>query len=651
MRRSAVSLLMLLALGCAKDAPPPLPSPTILSAIGANHLFPAYAPDGSRVAGWQRSGGGVQLWLADGDLGNLTLQPVLGPSPTGVAWSPDGTTLATSQPGATTWSIVTLPAAGGEPTPVHTSTGIMFVMGWSADGTKLLVLETQAGGSYLTQVVDVASRRAQPLLPGERRAHIALFAPVGRHAVAMIYDSARVTLWGLDSIGATPRQLTTEGYEAPSGGVTIWSPDGRELIYESTRTGAPDLWVLDFTTGASRQLTSDLRADRRGSWSPDGEWIVFESERGRQTDLWVVPAKGGEALRLTDDPAIEALIGWRGNGREVAYTVEGGSGSLHAVAVTGGAERQLTPDSVTADYFEVSPDGSRIAFLSRRTGSVVDIWVMPSDGGAARLVASPQMSTPWVTWSPDGTALAFTGIGGGTPDPWVLDVATGALRQVLTWPSAELRAIWGRDANELLIISDRDSRFGDVWRVPLDGGEPVRLTTEGLVSDLAITLDGGTRLLVFTLGGEGGRLGVGEVMPDGTIRNVYSAQSVWGVAWGTPMGSDAVAMQVVGDGGVRSSVLVSLTDGRSRPIGPPGTHVSYWSRSGTQLANWSGTAEGSAVGVIDLATGEARALSAGTSADVGGEFLAGDSVLVFRRNRPESRIAVLDLADLLSRAR
>jgi len=647
MQRSLLPLLAVLAIGCATDTKLALPTPTLLSEAGANHVTPVYSPDGSRVAGWQRSGSGLQLWVADGDLGGLIALPVRTPSAFSIVWSPDGSTLATSQPGATTWSIVTVPAAGGEPTPVYSGTGLMFPIGWSADGSHLLVLETQAGGSYATQLVELATGTARPLLPGERRAHIASFAPVGRHAVVMIYDSARTTLWGLDSIGAVPRQLTTEGYEFPSGGVSIWSPDGQELVYESTRTGAPDLWVLDFATGASRQLTSDLRADRRANWSPDGEWILFESERGRQTDLWVVPAKGGDAIRLTDDLAIESAVGWRG--RQVAYTVQGGSGSLHAVAATGGEERRLTADSIRVDYFEVSPDGSQIAFASQRSGSVVDIWVMPSGGGEARLVASPQAPRPWVTWSPDGNALAFIGLGGGTPDPWVLEVATGTLRQVLTWPSFEVGVLWGRDATELLVVSDRDSRFSDLWRVPLGGGEPVRLTQEGRVADLFATLDGGTRILASTLGGEGGRLGLVEVMADGTLRSVYSAQSVWSVAWGIPTGSDSIAAQILGDGGAQSSVMVSLTDGGTRPIGPPGTRVSYWSRSGTHVAFSSNTDQGSTIGVLELATAATRTISPGDGQDVGAEFLAGDSVVVFRRSRPENRIAVMDLTALLSR--
>jgi Tol biopolymer transport system component len=653
MRSSYLPLLGLLAIGCAPDATTGVLTPAVLSAAGANHLLPTYSPDGSRVAGWQTTGGEFELWIADGDLSNLTMQGLISPGVVPIVWSSDGTRLAVPRPGSTTWSIVTIPAAGGDATPIYSGPGLMYPTSWSADGSKLLILNTQAGGTYTMQVVDIETGTAEPLLSGEQRAHIGYFAPVGQHAVVNVFDSARVTLWAVDSLGAAPRQLTTEGYESPPniGGGVFWSPDGRELVFESTRTGAPDLWVLDYTTGTTRQLTNDLRADRRPSWSPDGEWILFESERGRQTDLWVVPAKGGDAIRLTDDAAIEAALGWRGPSQHVAYTVVGGSGSIHTVPVAGGAEQQLSPDSVRVDYFEVSPDGSQIAFTSRRTGSALDIWVMPSGGGEARLVASPQTVETRVFWSSDGSTLAFLGLGGGTPDPWTLDVATGALQQVLTWNSVEYDVVWGASSAELLVLSDRDSRFSDVWRVPLDGGEPVRLTTDGRVNGFLGTLDGGTRVLVAMLGGAGGRIGLGEVQPDGTVRTITDAQSVWAVAWNTPAGSDSVAANLDGDDGENVSVMMSLADGGFRPLGPPGSRTNYWSRSGGLIAYSVGGEAGRAIGVADLSAGTLRTISSGAGLDVGAEFLPGDSVVVFRRSRPESRIATLDLAELLARAR
>jgi TolB protein len=416
----------------------------------------------------------------------------------------------------------------------------------NADGTKLTVLETYEGGSYRTVVVDPADQSATPLIPNESRPHIGIFAPVGSRVMVMLLDRGRYTLALLDSIGASPRPLTTEGYEFP-GATQPWSPDGRELLYSSNRTGAEDLWVLDVESGAKRQLTADLRRDYVGVWSPDGKWIAFQSERGRQADLWVVASSGGEARRVTDTPEFERLVGWSSGDLALSYVVESGTGSMHSVPLAGGEARQLTPDSITVDYFELSPDGSQAVVTDFRGSSDLDIYLVPSSGGSPRLLASVQASEPRVVWSPDGKQIAFNGVAGGTPDPWIVEVATGATRQLLDWDTYENELIWGSDASAVYVLSDRDAAFGDVWRVPLDGSAPIRQTTIGRVNNIPAAIDGGSRMLVTLLGSENGRIGLGEVLPDGTVREIPLAGSIGGVAWNTPVGSDSLAVNVDAD--------------------------------------------------------------------------------------------------------
>lgn len=643
MRRSLATVLVLSLFGCARDTAPTVPIAAFLSAETANHLNPSLSPDGKRMAWWQVSEGGYQLWLADGDMANATAQSIQSISSGAAAWSADGTRLAATRtvPGGT--EIVVMPAAGGEPEVAYSGAIITIPVSWNAEGTRLTLLETYQGGSYRTVVVDPATRVAQALIPGETRPHIGTFAPVGSHLLVMLLDRGRYTLAVIDSLGAAPRPLTTEGYERPSG-QRPWSPDGREVLYVSTRTGAEDLWLIDVESGAKRQLTNDLRRDYGGIWSADGKWVAFQSERGRQADLWVVAASGGEARRVTDTPELENLVGWRGSEMALAYTVASGTGSVQAVPVAGGDGRQLTPDSITVDYFELSPDRSQAVVTDFRGGSDLDIYLMPASGGSPRLLASVQASGSRVLWSPDGKQLAFVGVAGGTLDPWIVDVATGASRQLLDWDTRENTVIWGSDASALFVVSDRAAEFGDVWRVPLDGSAPIRVTTSGRVVNVVATLDGGTRLVVALLGGAGGRLGLGEVMPDGALREIPVAANVNGVAWNTPAGRDSLAVRV--DGGLRS-MMVSRRDGGGRPLGGDGARVDYWSSDGKWLTFSVASGAGRDVGVLDVATGERRRLTNGGGSNGGAEFSAAGDTVFFRRSLPVRRVAVADLTKLL----
>jgi hypothetical protein len=82
-----------------------------------------------------------------------------------------------------------------------------------------------------------------------------------------------------------------------------WSPDGKELLYESRRTGQRDLWILPIDGGKARQLTHDVRDDYAGAWSSDGEWIAFLDHDDNVIPLdgpyWsTVLVSGGSSLEM-----------------------------------------------------------------------------------------------------------------------------------------------------------------------------------------------------------------------------------------------------------------------------------------------------------------------------------------------------------------
>ena len=60
-----------------------------------------------------------------------------------------------------------------------------------------------------------------------------------------------------------------------------FSPDGRQIVFQSSRAGRSMLWLHDMATGKERQLTYPPagREDRTPDWSPDGTQVVFLSNR------------------------------------------------------------------------------------------------------------------------------------------------------------------------------------------------------------------------------------------------------------------------------------------------------------------------------------------------------------------------------------
>src|SRR5215467_6610022 len=57
----------------------------------------------------------------------------------------------------------------------------------------------------------------------------------------------------------------------------LYSPDGRQLAFISSRTGNGDIYLLTFATGELKRLTFDDGLDQLDGWSRDGRWLYFSS--------------------------------------------------------------------------------------------------------------------------------------------------------------------------------------------------------------------------------------------------------------------------------------------------------------------------------------------------------------------------------------
>jgi Tol biopolymer transport system component len=133
------------------------------------------------------------------------------------------------------------------------------------------------------------------------------------------------------------------------------------------------------------------------------------------------------------------------------------------------------------DHPQYSPDGTKVAFVSRRSGTY-EIWLCASDG--SNPVRLTSMGGPVVVgpqWSPDGRRIAFFATTGpaGSYLTYVMD-ADGGRPSRLTRSEGELEALpaWSRNGGSIYLTSGRSGSL-QIWKMPLDGEEPVQLTRHG----------------------------------------------------------------------------------------------------------------------------------------------------------------------------
>lgn len=207
------------------------------------------------------------------------------------------------------------------------------------------------------------------------------------------------------------------------------SPDGKSVVYQvgsvdlAANKTTTNLWIAD-TDGKSppRRLTTSTKSDRHPRWSPDGKHILFESSRSGETQLWVIDLGGGEARQLTHISTGAGTGLWSPDGKKIAFV----SAVYPEFSELPFAESDKK-NKEKADAEEKGPVKAKVfkqLFFRHWDEYVGDkrqhLFVMDAAGGEPRDVtpgdrdANPTSTTFSVgddfTFSPDGSHLVFTAV-------------------------------------------------------------------------------------------------------------------------------------------------------------------------------------------------------------------------------------------------
>jgi dipeptidyl aminopeptidase/acylaminoacyl peptidase len=325
-------------------------------------------------------------------------------------------------------------------------------------------------------------------------------------------------LWEIDPAGAQPARRLTRS--APGESAPAWAPDG-SLLFTSARPDPaatengdpkPALWSLPAGGGEARLVLT--RPGGVGSFAVatgSGDVVVSASTMPGGSD----PEADEERRTKRKEAGVSAIL-------HEAYPVrywdhDLGPAVPHAFWAgqipaeeppTGPAPvelRDLTPEagppSGAGDELALSPDGRLLAVAEevpdgpagRRTRILL---VDTADGSTRPLVDDPLADVYAAAFSPDSRSLVCVRESMSTytepPDYRLLlvDVADGTLHELTPdfdrWPSAPQ---FSADGSAVYFLADEDGRHA-IFRVPVDGGTPVRLTRDGAYSDLQVARDG-----------------------------------------------------------------------------------------------------------------------------------------------------------------
>lgn len=252
----------------------------------------------SQIAFVSSRTGHEEIWVMDYDgfnqhpitsYGQLCLTP---------RWSPDDTKLAftnyaSGNPEISIYSFLTHHLL-----PFPHYRGLNTTPAWSPDGKKLAFCSSMSGtpevyvsgatGSGLQRLTFSPSVNISPV-----------WNPKTGNELAFVSDrSGTPQIYIMNADGTNLRRLVTAGGDAVA---PSWSPNGLFMAFAwaVTETGTYDVYVIEIATGRIIQLTHDAGRNEHPWWAPDGRHLVFESTRTGKKEVWMMLADGTDQKQIT----------------------------------------------------------------------------------------------------------------------------------------------------------------------------------------------------------------------------------------------------------------------------------------------------------------------------------------------------------------
>ena len=313
---------------------------------------------------------------------------------------------------------------------IRSERGIVGLAGFAERDDLLARLASlaRAGGAPDAGAEEAGDRYpVRRLSTAEHQEGFPAWAPDGKTIVFENVEEGHYGLFKVSPEGGSPVRFTSFIGEHPK-----WSPDGHYLVFDAEFGDAVKI-VSAHGGRPVRLVPASIPIQRGGNpvWSPDGSRIAFKSGPA----VWVLEIETGAAAQAFEAPGkVMVPSGWSRDGTRILLWMRDPETRLSGIwsVVPGGEARELfaPAEGMSYRYPDESPDGSLVAF-ARCDGRACDLWAAPSDGGkAVRLTAHPGYEDS-PSWSPDGTKLAFTSARTGKMDIYVMDLDLADLRRAI----------------------------------------------------------------------------------------------------------------------------------------------------------------------------------------------------------------------------
>lgn len=269
------------------------------------------------------------------------------------------------------------------------------------------------------------------------------------------------------------------------------------IIWSSVRDGNYEIYKMDADGTDVVNLTRNPAMDYTPAVDRSGALIAFSSDRGGHPTIYTMEADGSHLTRLTSNSASEYSPAFSTiSANKIAFVREVTPGHAQIFVMDESGLNQVNISNTTHNDTQPSwsPDGTKIVFASDRdakfgVNTYLEIYTMNADGsGVTRLTFNDDGIDYYPKWSPDGTKIMFTTDRATNThcyafalDVWTMNANGTGQTNLTNDCHGDANAAFDFRGDNIVFISDRATGSAqyawDLYRMPVGGGTPIRLTT------------------------------------------------------------------------------------------------------------------------------------------------------------------------------
>jgi eukaryotic-like serine/threonine-protein kinase len=360
----------------------------------------------------------------------------------------------------------------------------------SPDGKYLLDVTTSGTQDDLWLRNIATASDTQIRIPGVTHFTSLAFSPDSNRFYFAGEAGNETNLYRAPVLGGTPERI--EQNVEDLGGVTF-SPDGQRIAYLRDDVPSPGSWTL-FTADAEgtneKAVTSATQAEvpypGSLSWSPDGKLIAYSGGLGFKREIYLLDLGTGKASQFTRSkaPMVAGLV-WtpQGDGFLIRYRLRSDVAryQIGFLSYPDGQFHSVSRDTNSYDGLALSSDGKTLAVTQQK--ATAELFLLPGAGGSTGTKSaidipalSYQLALPnLLSWQDDQNLLL-----GGRDRLQRLSPAGSNASILLSSPNSFIDYAQVCGAGSYILFTWRyrgEESSINVWRVNMDGSNPVRLTS------------------------------------------------------------------------------------------------------------------------------------------------------------------------------